>query len=169
MFCLLYRSLQGSEVEFFSFLIPMEKLFERFIAKSIEGVVEGKVQVQRPIGHLAEKDRKKLFYLVPDVVLESDTITVIDTKYKLLDPEDRKMGISQQDLYQMYAYCKELNSKRCVLIYPEGLNGEISCDLSLGKEGIDLHVRTLPLENIFENSRLSDEFVKRLKNVMGET
>ena len=162
-------SLQGSDVEFFSFLIPMEALFERFIARAIEEVVGGKyeVNVQTMIGHLAIRNGKKMFALVPDVVLVKDgEFIVIDTKYKLLDPEDRKLGVSQQDLYQMYAYCKELGSSKCILLYPEGINGEINADFKLGKEKIDLHVRTISLENPFDGNRLSDEFKNRLMEIL---
>jgi 5-methylcytosine-specific restriction enzyme subunit McrC len=163
-------SLQGSEVEFFSFLIPMDMLFERFIARAVkETLKDWKVNVQNRYGYLAKTDSRKMFALQPDIVLEKgESRIVVDTKYKLLNPEERKLGVSQQDLYQMYAYCRELNSRKCVLIYPEGVNSEIKCDLKLGKdEEIDLRVRTVPLKDLFENGELSSNFKNRLKVAIG--
>jgi len=158
-------SLQGSDVEFFSFLIPMEVLFERFIARAIKDTVGDlyEIKIQPYTGYLARKDGRGIFALQPDIILEGEeTKIIVDTKYKLLNPEDRKLGVSQQDLYQMYAYCKELNSKRCVLLYPEGVNGEIKQDFKLGKDEIDLHVRTVSLEYPFEGNKLSEDFKSAL-------
>lgn len=174
-------SLQGSDAEFFSFLIPMEVLFERFIAKAVEEIVRDefknyKLSIQEKFGHLAKTDGRKMFALQPDIVLvkENNDKLIIDTKYKLLNPEERKLGISQQDLYQMYAYYRELNSKECVLLYPEGVNGPIEQNLKLGLTNdktnlgeINLHVRTISLENLFENGRLTTEFKERLKKAIG--
>ncbi|ADC65033.1 5-methylcytosine restriction system component-like protein [Ferroglobus placidus DSM 10642] len=163
-------SLQGSDVEFFSFLIPMETLFERFVAKAVKELYKGtewKPHIQETFGYLVPKE--KLFQLQPDIVLENGGERVIvDTKYKILDPEDRKLGVSQQDLYQMYAYCKELGSSKCVLIYPESLNGKIDGEFKLGsKEKIDLKVKTISLENPFDNGKLSENFKESLRNAIG--
>ncbi len=168
-------SFQGDNLDFFSFLIPMEILFERFIAKAVEEIVENEfknyiLNIQKKFGHLARIGNTGMFALQPDIVLFKDNSDkqIIDTKYKLLNPEERKLGISQQDLYQMYAYCRELNSGECVLLYPEGVNGAIERDFKLGKNGeINLHVRTISLVNLFENGRLSTDFKKRLKEAIG--
>jgi 5-methylcytosine-specific restriction enzyme subunit McrC len=174
-------SLQGSDVEFFSFLIPMEVLFERFIARAVKETLKGsgwKVLTQEELKrlkkhyYLAKKDGRGLFQLQPDIVLENkdnqDEKIIIDTKYKLLDPEDRKLRVSQQDLYQMYAYCKELGSSKCVLIYPESLNGKIDEEFKLGrKEEIDLKVKTISLENPFDNGKLSENFKESLRDAIG--
>jgi 5-methylcytosine-specific restriction enzyme subunit McrC len=163
-------SLQSSDVEFFSFLIPMEVLFEKFIARAIEDTVGDlyEVRTQPYAGYLARRDGRGIFALQPDIILEGEeTKIIVDTKYKLLNPEDRKLGVSQQDLYQMYAYCKELNSKRCVLLYPEGVNGEIKQDFKLGKDEIDLHVRTVSLEYPFEDNKLSEDFRSALIEAIG--
>jgi 5-methylcytosine-specific restriction enzyme subunit McrC len=145
----------------------METLFERFIARAVEEMLKNKVWkviVQNRYGYFVKTDSRKMFALQPDIVLErEESRIIVDTKYKLLNPEERKLGVSQQDLYQMYPYCRELNSRKCVLIYPESVNGEIKCDFKLGKDGgIDLHVRTIPLENPFENGELSSVFKNRL-------
>ncbi|WP_290623541.1 MULTISPECIES: McrC family protein [unclassified Archaeoglobus] len=152
-------SLQGSEIEFFSILFPMEKLFEEFIAEVIrtEGlhrVIFGDCDllIQHEIGHLVTSP--KMFKLMPDIVIKAENEHyIIDTKYKLLDPSDRKLGVAQQDLYQMYVYCKALEAKeakkvkkvkKVLLLYPEELNEKIEGKLTLRDE-IDVYIRTIPL------------------------
>ena len=122
-------TLQASEVESFSLLIPMEKLFEEFIA----GVLtedptfffgaQIPIQPQHYVGEMArDDDQRPLFWLRPDIVIGSVPFgAIIDTKYKALDPNDRKMGISQADVYQMYAYATKTGIDRCMLLYPEVL------------------------------------------------
>lgn len=47
-----------------------------------------------------------------------DEITIL-TKWKLLSYNMRNYGISQSDMYQMYAYSKKYNAGKIVLIYPQ--------------------------------------------------
>ncbi len=44
---------------------------------------------------------------------------MIDTKYKLLNQYDRKLGVSTADFYQMYAYARRFACPRVVLLYPQ--------------------------------------------------
>jgi len=94
------------------------------------------LEVQKSIGYLIEKDGKRMVEMRPDVIIRAGKETIIvDIKYKLLNPEDRKLGISQQDLYQIYTYCREINAKKA-LLYPEGLSEitDIETPFKLGKE-----------------------------------
>ncbi len=174
-------ALQASEIEFFSFLIPMEVLFEKFIAKAFEEICKDKnssfnIRIQETCGYLAKRiveKEEKIFPLRPDIIIEKeDGLIIIDTKYKLLSPEDIKLGVSQQDLYQMHAYCKEIDknnkSVRGVLIYPESLeeNQKIDEILILGKEKINLRIVTISLEKVFENRNLSKDFKDKLQNCL---
>ena len=44
---------------------------------------------------------------------------ILDTKWKsLIDNERKNYGISQQDMYQMYAYSKKYNTSEIWLLYP---------------------------------------------------
>ena len=138
-------SLWGGGIEFFSIIFPMEKLFEEFMAAVISRLLKGaKLHIQKSAGYLVTEPRA--FRLVPDIVVEKDgEICVIDTKYKLLRPEERRYGISQQDLYRIYAYCKVLKARKAILLYPEEPNGEkIEKNLTL-RGDISLFVRTIPL------------------------
>jgi len=81
------------------------------------------VRSQAIVGKFArDADGTELFNLKPDIVIGAPEIeAIIDTKYKQLDRTDRKLGVSQADLYQMYAYATKTNARRCMLLYPEVL------------------------------------------------
>ena len=167
-------SLQGSQIEFFSILFPMEKLFEEFIADVIrttedlhEIFGDYDLQIQKGIGHFVIKP-KELFKLIPDIVIKAENEHyIIDTKYKLLDPEDRKHGVSQQDLYQIFAYCKKLNAKKALLLYPKELNEKdnekIGDNFTL-MDGTKVFVRTISLN--YDLKKEWNKFVNELKDVL---
>lgn len=58
------------------------------------------------------------FQLKPDIVINSGEI-IADTKWKLLSEDKTHQGISQADMYQLYAYgTKYKECKNLYLIYP---------------------------------------------------
>ena len=61
------------------------------------------------------------FQLIPNIttVTNSGRQVIINTKYKLLHREDRKLGVSQADLYQMYAYGTQWNVDAMISLYPD--------------------------------------------------
>lgn len=64
---------------------------------------------------------RKQFALRPDIVLEKDgRVVVMDTKWKsLINNERKNYGISQADMYQMYAYSKKYETSEIWLLYPK--------------------------------------------------
>lgn len=90
-------------------LFPMDKLFESYIGKQMKRAFDNEwiVNLQHTGYYLFDKK----FALRPDIVLTNDTkkkVVVLDTKWKLLVNEPTKnYGISQADMYQMYAYFKK--------------------------------------------------------------
>ena len=104
-------------------LFPMERVFESYVAAVLRRHLDSKqyqVHVQVKGKYLFELPRKQ-FALRPDLVIEdlnSGEKTVLDTKWKLLSPQWHNYGISQADMYQMYAYQKEYAAKQTVLLYP---------------------------------------------------
>ncbi|MBO8161879.1 MAG: McrC family protein [Thermosipho sp. (in: Bacteria)] len=109
-------------------LFPMEKLFEGYIAHAIKKssiFEEYMIYTQHKRYYLIEEPR--MFLLKPDIVLQhiqKPEVIVMDTKWKKLINDERKnYGISQSDIYQMYAYGKKYNAKKVVLIFP--VNEEI--------------------------------------------
>lgn len=175
----------ADRVEMFSLLIPMEVLFERFIASIIK---RGKLYLeifgakefkeQHKMGSLLWKysalsnDYKALGKMIPDMVIDRDNERIIiDTKYKLLDEEDKKLGISQQDLYQMYAYAREseLPVKKILLLYPQEIieNKQLKEYFKLGRSReIDLYVSSISLNYNLLVKEEYDKFVGELKNIL---
>lgn len=117
----------------FNLLFPMETLFEEFVAEFIRRYRED-FDLSHNMLHIQAARRRKWllrntadvgkFRLKPDIIIDSDhghTRTIIDTKWKRLksDSEDSKNGVSQADLYQLYAYAHRYNSPDNVLLYPK--------------------------------------------------
>lgn len=105
-----------------SLLFPMEQVFESYVAQQLKKVFVSdgwEVSVQDKGYYLFEEPRRQ-FSLRPDIVIrKNDRVVVLDTKWKLLcDNEAKNYGISQSDMYQMYAYSKKYQTSEIWLIYP---------------------------------------------------
>ena len=133
-------------------LFPMEKLYEAYVGKYAKRVFSSSysVHTQYSSKYLLEDDKsKKHFLLRPDIVLDNkDKKIVMDTKWKRLDKSKNNYGISQADMYQMFAYSKKYNAKHIWLLYPqtEELKGDI-IQYEDGKE-TTIHVFCINLKNV---------------------
>ena len=111
--------------EVYSLLFDMNLLFESYVGYYFRrNWGSGRVRVQDKRHHLIESP-KRSFRLRPDIVV-NDNI-VLDTKWKLINGNrlignEGKQGLSQSDLYQMYAYGKKYGSADVYLIYPKSDN-----------------------------------------------
>ena len=116
-----FTSFSGSNVSV-ALLFPMEQLFESYIALLIKKNLAPKgfnVSTQDKKYHLFDEPDKK-FLIRPDIVVSKNEETfVLDTKWKLLADNKLNYGISQADMYQMYAYQKKYAAKNVTLIYPK--------------------------------------------------
>ena len=121
-----FTSFAGSEVAV-ALLFPMETVFESYIATLLrkELVPKGySVSAQDRKYHLFDEPDKK-FLMKPDIVVtrKSDGATfILDTKWKVLSDNKANYGISQADMYQMYAYQKKYSSENVTLLYPKTEN-----------------------------------------------
>lgn len=110
-----FTSFSGSEIAF-ALLFSMETLFESYIATKLKMVLnqsEYSLSVQDKKYHLFDKPSRK-FLIKPDIVVKhraSGTVFVLDTKWKILSDLKQNYGISQADMYQMYAYQKNIIQK----------------------------------------------------------
>lgn len=115
----------------FCMLFPMDVLFEEFIGRFLKrhagdfGLVSENVHIQaksRRNWLLRNEDGQGKFRLKPDVLVSNDSETqlIIDTKWKRLlsDKEDSKNGVSQADIYQLYAYATRYDCERNILLFP---------------------------------------------------
>ncbi len=150
-------------------LFPMEKVFESFVAKRMKEQYEPlgcQVSAQDKEYYLFDEPR--LFRLRPDIVITcSDGRQIIlDTKWKRLSPNFRNYGISQADMYQMYAYAHKYQKKDGLLpevwvLYP--LNDDMKMEESISftsHDGVHVHVYFIDVEHIHDS--LAD-LAKRLE------
>jgi 5-methylcytosine-specific restriction enzyme subunit McrC len=103
------------EEPFFSFLIDMNRLFERYIAQLLARDLpmvglEVDLQPRLPL------DQAGQVPIRPDIVIRQAgrPILVVDTKYKRL----AEGQVEQPDLFQVLAYCRALLIDQAMLIYP---------------------------------------------------
>lgn len=114
-----FTAYAGSEVAL-ALLFPMEKVFESFVAAKFRKHIGSGVILRTQDARYSLFDSPtRAFSLRPDIVLEFGGRTVVlDTKWKLLSDNARNSGISQSDMYQMYAYSKKYDADGIVLLYP---------------------------------------------------
>ena len=135
-------------------LFPMERVFESYVAAVLRRHLDARryrVYVQAKGKYLFELPKKQ-FALRPDLVVEdwnTGAQTVLDTKWKLLSPQWHNYGISQADMYQMYAYQKEYAAKQAALLYPncEAMAGQQDPLCYSSASGSLVKVQTLHLDD----------------------
>lgn len=116
-----FTAFSGSEIAF-ALLFPMEMLFESYIAAELKKMLANTgytFSAQDKTYHLFDEPRK--FLMKPDIVIKnkaSEQVFVMDTKWKVLSDAKTNYGISQSDMYQMYAYQKKYTSENVTLLYP---------------------------------------------------
>jgi len=114
-----FTAFAGSKVAL-ALLFPMEKVFESFVIAEIRKHIDRNVILWTQDARYSLFDTPvRAFSLRPDIVLEfGGHIVVLDTKWKMLSDNAKNSGISQSDMYQMYAYGKKYKADRIVLMYP---------------------------------------------------
>ena len=118
-----FTSFAGSEVAL-ALLFPMETLFESYISTLLKkklGYTDFSVSAQDKTYHLFDEPGKK-FLMRPDIVVKRKSdgaIFILDTKWKILADSKANYGISQADMYQMYAYQKKYGAEKVTLLYPQ--------------------------------------------------
>ena len=109
---------KGNDIAF-ALLFDMNLLFESYVFDYLKknGNFEN-IKSQDKTHHLAYENSGR-FRLKPDIVIDSGKI-VADTKWKILSEEKAQNGVSQADMYQMYAYgTKYEKCEKMYLIYPK--------------------------------------------------
>jgi 5-methylcytosine-specific restriction enzyme subunit McrC len=108
----------------FCFLVPMELVYEEYVAGVLKKYSDKKVLTQGA-GRRKYLTEEGLFLLKPDIIYDDSII--IDTKYKLLDVTayQNNFHISQLDLYQMFAYALRHKISEVILLYPCGNDFEL--------------------------------------------
>jgi len=111
---------KGNDVAF-ALLFDMNLLFESYVYSFLKHKYDFKnITAQDKTHYLAYLNgTDKKFQLKPDIVINDGEI-IADTKWKLLSEDKTHQGISQGDMYQLYAYgTKYKECKSMYLIYPD--------------------------------------------------
>ncbi|MGB3491235.1 MAG: hypothetical protein WBA57_00800 [Elainellaceae cyanobacterium] len=124
--------LSANDQTAFAFLFDMNQLFEGFLTGFLqrhrreilpEALSDCQLlpQGRQAVCYLAKYQNRRVFKLKPDLVLRDHDYypLLIDFKYKRLNPGDRKLGISEADFYQMYAYLNRFQAPQVTLVYPQ--------------------------------------------------
>jgi len=159
--------------EFFSFLVPMEKIFEQFISGLIKihlttkiGIDTNHISCQKKLWNLASFTHNNRFGLTPDVFLDYPSgPIIIDTKYKFLNPNDPLKTIDMKDIYQMFAYGAKSKAKGMILLYPSYYNQNSHYPIisengmiHYSDQNTSLNIRTIN----FEGDYTRIEFIEKL-------
>lgn len=149
-------------------LFPMETVFEAYVAKQLNRLYpDWDVQEQARKEYLVEEHAgRRMFALKPDLIMSKGNQRIVaDTKWKLLDAGDtkNKYGISQADMYQMYAYgqkyLSDQSTKVSLLIYPKSNEFE-GLDPFWFDDGILLLVTAFDLESDSMHLRLGQNLIQ---------
>ena len=103
-------------------LFPMEKVFESYVAQKLKAALRDqnwRITTQDKGYYLFDEPKK--FSLRPDIVITKDdgcSKIILDTKWKRLTDKRANYGISQADMYQVYAYAKKYETGDVWLLYP---------------------------------------------------
>ena len=109
---------KGNDIAF-ALLFDMNLLFESFVYSYLKKSSNFQdIKSQDRTHHLAYENGIGRFRLKPDIVINGGKI-IADTKWKILSEDKSYNGVSQADMYQLYAYgTKYDNCEKIYLIYP---------------------------------------------------
>ena len=134
-------------------LFPMEKVFESYVAQQLKKVLADlnwEVSAQDKGFYLFDSPRQ--FALRPDIVITRDdgSKAILDTKWKsLVDRPRINYGISQADMYQMYAYSKKYETSEIWLLYPVNSEMRDHSDISFdSNDGVNVRLFFVDVANI---------------------
>lgn len=153
-------------------LFSMEKIFEAYVAKKLKiQFPEWNVETQKKDKYLF--DNPKSFRLKPDIYMSKDgSSIVLDTKWKKLNQDESKnYGISQVDMYQMYAYAYKYDVENIILIYPKHNEISFKNDYTtyVQKQNNVYNLKSIVI-TVFLYDLLKDEIsLKKLTKVLSET
>lgn len=153
-------------------LFSMEKIFEAYVAKKLKiHFPEWNVETQKKDKYLF--DNPKSFRLKPDIYMsKDDSSIVLDTKWKKLNQDESKnYGISQVDMYQMYAYAYKYDVENIILIYPKHNEISFKNDYTtyVQKQNNVYNLKSIVI-TVFLYDLLKDEIsLKKLTKVLSET
>jgi 5-methylcytosine-specific restriction enzyme subunit McrC len=163
-FFLANEKLKGPEDKgsYFAFLLPMERVFEEFVAGFIEQhFAELQPEVQSTQA-FASYNGKRVLQIRNDIWLPGAGV-ILDTKYQCMEPDSQNIlsQVQHADLYQMVAYAVSRNCTTVHLIYPQTTDAEdITLEVTdaLAAIPVRIHIHLIPVM-VMRESQLSGRSV----------
>ena len=174
--------LSSGNFQTFAFALDMNKLFEEFVISFIDRhrheILPTELQdcelLSQSMGavrYLAKTSNQlPVFQLKPDLVMRQKVgfPLIIDTKYKRLKEGDRKLGVSQADFYQMYAYAQRYGCPHVLLIYPQVVEmSELKAEFAI--ECGTITAATIDLCGDLSKQEERDKLVEGLKRLFADS
>lgn len=139
-----------------SLLFPMNRIFEDYITHHIKkkfGAEGWDVRTQVRKENLF--DNPPIFKLIPDIlIIKNGKGVIIDTKWKkLINNKKKNYGVSQDDMYQMYTYCKKYKVKgndinHVYVLYPLSEDFKEPEPEFISNDNVNLHIFFIDLNDI---------------------
>lgn len=147
-------------------LFSMERVYESYVAQQIKKALAplGWDVSLQGTGYYLFMDPKPQFALRPDIVCKREGRTIImDTKWKhLVNSERANYGISQGDMYQMYAYSKKYDTSETWLLYP--LNAEMRENEGIKFESGDGTTVNVHFVNLVDVEKSMEELKRKVSS-----
>lgn len=108
-----------------SLLFPLNDMFEDYIENILK---DNDIRFRKQFSpyYLAKDNGKDIFKTKMDYAYFDGKIAIVlDAKWKVLDPEKDNYGVSQDDLYQLFAYSEIIKANKPIenisiaLLYPK--------------------------------------------------
>ena len=133
-------------------LFDMNRLFEAYVASELRQLAwkQGlRLREQGPQRYLArrEDNHESLFLMKPDMAfldINNPVLIIADSKWKLLDEREKKLRITQSDLYQMTSYAVRYGVTRLALVYPH--QQWLTQPVTLRLQGASATLTVIPLD-----------------------
>lgn len=137
----------------FALLFDMNILFERYVGSHMRRLFGRDVRLQGPLNYALQEieTERNAFQTKPDVFVQHEVLTIVDTKWKRLDAADANLGVRQSDVYQMIAYAQVYGATRLILLYPlhSGLRQtSLPRRYAVANCEIEMNVAAIPLDEL---------------------
>jgi 5-methylcytosine-specific restriction enzyme subunit McrC len=167
---------QYDEQSHWSLLLPMEYVFEDFIAGFLEKHFSNDWHVKYQKSDMYLTDQR-VFQMQHDIFLtakkDPSICVIIDTKYKLRCDfkRDNKKGISQSDLYQMTSYAFRRGCNNILLLYPNQNDNCLEKDVFSissfnGSQKINVHAAEIPFWSLKGCLEITDLLKAKLESLL---
>ncbi|MET3684450.1 5-methylcytosine-specific restriction endonuclease McrBC regulatory subunit McrC [Alkalibacillus flavidus] len=166
----LKASYSNGSVEWYSFLVNSNDIFEKYVRKLLDkGLNESVTKWNEPkvFTSIKGNDQYGIKSYTPDILIDYDEYkdisrAVIDVKNKEFNPSTGNVAdlVSSNDLYQILFYCRQLKSNIGIIIYPVNNNYEPYV-IEINDEGNpQIFLLSINMKDKFEN-----RYIKLVKEV----